>query len=805
MCTRLAGDSLRRSQTVSTPSRILRSAVAAMISIGLVLASSSFAATVTKLNDDVFAPLRGTVMTRNIRIDKLPLLEARNSIIELQEFQVWAPGAKVIIHGDGGAVTKQDPPPMRFFRGLVNGDPESFAYFSVDAAGHVYGLVATKDHRYAVTAQRRPGGGAREHVAPGETRVDSYDHFLTTADPNDEIAPGKTWECVNDKYKMTPDVVNSEPIRAGTDSLARPNVALTGTQQYSITVEIQTDFEFYTDAGSSTSAATTYITNLSGAVSTIYSRDLHTNVVQGNVNIYTTSSDPWSATDPATGLDELGDYYHSTATRTTSEVVMLSGKTIAGGIAWEGTVCGTDLLQGGHWAGPYAWCGGVGNLFGSTGLGTIPDPNSTQNSVLYGMPAGIQNYWPLAEYAHEMGHNLAGHHTHCVAITDAERIAAGFTDGSPATSASDFVDHCYATEGTGCFSGTNYVAGSESVFNGTIMSYCHNVFSGSFPQSRFIFGLASEPSHHELDDYMLSATGPGANGGTRNIVTGTTASLSAITAPASLVASSTGNSASVTNVGGQTYAWTITNGSITAGASTNAITFTAGASGSVTLKVTVVNSTMCSVTDSKSVSISSTTYNPPTNVLATAVTATSVGLTWSAPSGTAPGRYNVYRSADGVSYGSSIGNTTGLAFTDNKASADTAYLYKVRSAAADGTNESADSNRDLATTVIFTDDPLVVGSTALKAVHITQLRTAVNAARKLANGGVANDFSFTDPTLTAQSTQVKRIHIIDLRTALDAARSTLSLTALTYADTTITIGSTVIKATHLTDLRNGVK
>ena len=53
-------------------------------------------------------------------------------------------------------------------------------------------------------------------------------------------------------------------------------------------------------------------------------------------------------------------------------------------------------------------------------------------------------------------------------------------------------------------------------------------------------------------------------------------------------------------------------------------------------------------------------------------------------------------------------------------------------------------------------------------------------------------------------TPVKAAHINDLRTAIDAARSNLTLTALSYGET-ITGGATLIKTSHVTELRNGVK
>jgi beta-lactamase superfamily II metal-dependent hydrolase/DNA/RNA endonuclease YhcR with UshA esterase domain len=78
-----------------------------------------------------------------------------------------------------------------------------------------------------------------------------------------------------------------------------------------------------------------------------------------------------------------------------------------------------------------------------------------------------------------------------------------------------------------------------------------------------------------------------------------------ITAPASVTAASTGNTASVANAGGgATYNWSITNGSITAGTGTNSITFTAGAVGTLTLQVTVTAfAAPCSDTKSANVNV----------------------------------------------------------------------------------------------------------------------------------------------------------------------------------------------------------
>jgi hypothetical protein len=549
------------------------------------------AATVSKLNDDVLSPLRGPALAKRIHLDKVPLYAHGTAMIDLEEFQVWAPGGKVVVH-DGKNVQYLDPPPMRFYRGLVNGDAESFAYFSVDGrTGGIYGLVTTREGKFSVNAARR-------HPLARDVN-DDFDYFLTASDASDDVPmTGKTWECALDELPALPHIndriltetaIGGHPIAQG----------ISGTQSYAIAIEVETDDELYAAAGNSVPNVTALATNLTGAVSTIYNRDLHTNVVQQNLHVYSggPGTDPWSATDSIHGLAEIGNYYHTNhLTLQRSAVVMLSGKTTQSGVAWEGTIGEGDFAATVNsvstFSGAYAWCGSIGDLQGAF-TSIAPDPSATTNGTLYGMPTGGNNYWPLAEYAHELGHNLAGHHTHCVAITDAERGAAGFTDGSAANSTSNFVDHCFASGAAngeaGCYSGTNYLAGSQGTFKGTVMSYCHNVFAGAFPQSRFTFGQASEPSHHELDDYMLSAGGPGANGGSFNIVTAVgTFTMSTITASSTVGPNSTGNTASVTtsNGGTPTFSWTITGGTITSASNIASITYTAGAPGSVVLRAT---------------------------------------------------------------------------------------------------------------------------------------------------------------------------------------------------------------------------
>ncbi|HEX8155465.1 MAG TPA: hypothetical protein VF698_20190, partial [Thermoanaerobaculia bacterium] len=148
--------------------------------------------------------------------------------------------------------------------------------------------------------------------------------------------------------------------------------------------------------------------------------------------------------------------------------------------------------------------------------------------------------------------------------------------------------------------------------------------------------------------------------------------------------------------------------------------------------------------------------------------------------------YRIYRSNNNTAY-AVVGSGSATTFTDATATSTAAYVYRVR--AFNGATESADSNKALATLVVFTDPALVAGM-AMKAVHFTQLRTAVNAVRTLAGSGA---FAFTDPVLT--SLPIRQIHLTELRTVLDAARLALGLPAVTYGV------ADVIRAAHVTELR----
>ena len=158
----------------------------------------------------------------------------------------------------------------------------------------------------------------------------------------------------------------------------------------------------------------------------VYERDLSLHLALGEVHVWTTASDPYVAGDTRTQLDEAGDWFHANRPLATYPRAMghfLSGKSVAGGIAWLSVLCMGDFQSGGgHWGGAY----GVTQVDGSYPL----------------------TMWDQYAVAHETGHNSGSQHTHCYAPP---------------------IDHCYNGE-AGCYAGAKENPGAG---NGTIMSYCH--------------------------------------------------------------------------------------------------------------------------------------------------------------------------------------------------------------------------------------------------------------------------------------------------------------------------------------------
>jgi hypothetical protein len=187
----------------------------------------------------------------------------------------------------------------------------------------------------------------------------------------------------------------------------------------------------------------------------------------------------------------------------------------------------------------------------------------------------------------------------------------------------------------------------------------------------------------------------------------------------------------------------------------------------------------------------------PGNLVATATSTSAVSLSWNAGSGSID-HYQLQRATSKNGPFTTLPNTASTSFSDTGLSSTTTYIYRVRAVDAAG-NYSDFSNIDIATTIVFTDEPLVA-TMIVKAVHITELRSAVNAVRAAAG---LSTVTWTDSSLT--NVEIKAVHLNELRSHLDAARSVLGLSTGSYTDSTVTAGTTLVKAVHVNEVRDRVK
>ena len=120
-----------------------------------------------------------------------------------------------------------------------------------------------------------------------------------------------------------------------------------------------------------------------------------------------------------------------------------------------------------------------------------------------------------------------------------------------------------------------------------------------------------------------------------------------------------------------------------------------------------------------------------------------------------------------------------------------------------GSNTSATQRFAVAVTApgSFVDHPLVPGTTPVRAVHFTELRTRIDALR---NATGLTRFSWTDPVLRAGVTRVRLVHLIELRSALTEAYAAAGRPAPRWTDAAPSPGTTPIRAQHVTELRAAV-
>ncbi|HEX6900070.1 MAG TPA: M12 family metallo-peptidase [Thermoanaerobaculia bacterium] len=370
---------------------------------------------------------------------------------ELERFEVFTADTRITVHGPRGDEVLP-PPANAYFRGVVAGRPDSRVFLAVLPDGRTQGVVNEGEESYLIGGEDEPAAKAlgaplaMHRVEPG---------FL-------KASRGEGFECGNSLLPPVRDNLagldfTAEPPAAVEKALAEADTAALAA--YTARVAIETDYEFYSKFNNA-AAASTYIGNLIGYASVIYTAEINTSLTVQSISLWTTSDDPWNQTTGLCGLLEFGRYWNKNKTDVSRTIAhFMSGRPTGGGVAWLGVLCSGAFSASGSCSGiptDAPWGGGYGFTGGMSGTFNIANP-----TVM----------WDIMAVSHEIGHNFNSPHTHCY------NGVGG--NASP-------VDQCRTGE-SGCFAGTQSLPGPAGAGSGTIMSYCH-LLSGGFSNISLTFG-----------------------------------------------------------------------------------------------------------------------------------------------------------------------------------------------------------------------------------------------------------------------------------------------------------------------------
>ncbi len=184
----------------------------------------------------------------------------------------------------------------------------------------------------------------------------------------------------------------------------------------------------------------------------------------------------------------------------------------------------------------------------------------------------------------------------------------------------------------------------------------------------------------------------------------------------------------------------------------------------------------------------------PTNLVVSAISNTTISLSWTA-AGEGAAHYRVERSENISGPFVFVQNVTGTTFTDTTVTSLHAYLYRVIAVTADAC-PSVPSNVALGTAISFEFSTL--SGQRIKAQHLHDVRTAINAVRAVANLPSAN---WTRGTLT--NLEIRAEDVLEMRTRLDEALNALEILIDPYQDPNLIAGAngTPIKAIHIEQLQ----
>lgn len=410
----------------------------------------------------------GTMSVLELDVDAYEALQARTHAVvrlptsgeetplelELERFEVFEQGAAFVVARGSGVLgepseqVEQEPvgaPPVQLWRGKVRGDAGSLVFLGLSPLG-TQGMVRSAGGTFSISTV----GGAEGGEFAGRTMIVEVGELELARD-----AAG----LVSEHFVCDGGMLGGGTVGVGVNTTGGGVVplALPSGVCRVMRIAVDTDTEFTMNRfGGNTANALTYIAQLLGAVSTVYSADFQSALSVTFTRVWTTA-DPYSGATPSARLNEFKAYWtNNRPAQPHNTAHLLCGTTLGGGVAYLDVLCSSSFGFG---------------VSGSI-TGSFPQPLANNRSA---------NWDPIV-VAHELGHNFGSGHTH--------------------------EPEYYNPPVDGCGNAFNNPPGVQdcsvaTARNGTIMSYCHlcpggnaniDMTFGPRPSDVIRANLASMPS-----------------------------------------------------------------------------------------------------------------------------------------------------------------------------------------------------------------------------------------------------------------------------------------------------------------------
>lgn len=341
------------------------------------------------------------------------------------------------------------------FVGTIQGKPDSYAFVTVSSNGEIRTIIHQSEDTILNELSPNRGSGDGKAVS----RAVDHERDFVNREFSCGVTPVFLQKDPNQRKLLFQKVLSS-----GDPGSAQIISEKAGVQRRADII-VDSDYEFYQLKG--TEAATfNYIVDLFTYVGSRYQAEASTRFNLKQILVRTTTSDPWSASNPSAMLDELQAFWNTGANAPISRhhVHLVSGKPAGGGVAYVNSL---GLPS-------YAY-----------GVSASLSGNFT--------PSNPQVIWDSVVVAHEIGHAFGSSHTH---EYDNPSVA-------PSPNTGGAIDCCYSESATsqcgvalGGSGRSGYLPGLSSTIgggagqsNGTIMSYCH-LLNGGMKNIAWTFGTA---------------------------------------------------------------------------------------------------------------------------------------------------------------------------------------------------------------------------------------------------------------------------------------------------------------------------